>query len=93
MMQGGSIASVEGIVVSVVSSTRRCASQAVSGAAVVQEEETSTGAGARVMRVGTLEAGQKNMFSSADFKGRGSLAKNKTMIEAVLCTEESGLSW
>lgn len=40
-----------------------------------------------------VEVGQESLLSSADFKGRGRLAKNKTMIEAVLCTEESGLSW
>lgn len=51
--------------VSVVGSGRQCAIQAVSGAAVVQEEETSVCAGTKAMRVDTVEAGQRTMLLSA----------------------------
>jgi AICAR transformylase/IMP cyclohydrolase PurH len=67
-MQGGSIASVKVVVVSVVGSSRQCAVQAVSGAAVVQEE-TSTGADSRMMRVVTGEKSQSDMLSLLTVEG------------------------
>lgn len=72
---------------------RQCAIQAVSGAAVVQEEETSTGAESKIMRVDMVEAGQENMLFSTDSRRREKLVTKKTMTEAVLCINESRLGW
>ena len=57
------------LVVSVVYVGRQCAIQAVSGAVVIQEEGTSTGAGSKVMRRGRVEAGQRSMPLCADSRG------------------------
>lgn len=68
-MQGRSIVSVDMGVVNVFCFGRQCAIQVVSGAAVVQEEETSTGAGSKAMRVDKVEAGQESILMSADIRG------------------------